>query len=173
MSDHDYTPGKALETLLRKVGARDETLAERIRIAIDAGKDINQTETPRGRRQRTRTYRRKVPYSHEEALAVALGVLRSHFIELPLFINSASMNFEKAAVGIPEASQRQSVATRHVVESITTERAGEPKQLEIELQTETQLSNANEDTLNLEQIPARLIQEEQENLKRLEELTTF
>jgi hypothetical protein len=173
MSDHDYTPEKALETLLRKVRERDEILAERTRIAIDAGKDINETETPRGRRQRTRTYRRKVPYSHEEALAVALGVLRSHFIELPLFVNSASANFEKAAIGIPEASQRQSVATRHVIEAINTEGAGEPKQLQIELQTETQLSNSNEDTLNLEQMPARLIQEEQENLKRLEELTTF
>ncbi len=49
MSDHDYTPEQAFETLLRKVGERDGTLAERIRIAIDAGKDISQTEMSPGR----------------------------------------------------------------------------------------------------------------------------
>jgi len=102
MADHDYTSEEALKTLLRRVRERDKTLAERIRIAIDAGKDIRQTETPVGRRQRAaRTYRQKVPYSHEEALAVALDVLQSHFIELPMFINSAAADFEKAAAASP------------------------------------------------------------------------
>lgn len=173
MSDHDYTPEQALPVLLRKVGERDETLAERIRTAIDAGKDINETEVPRTRRQRPRTYRRKVPYSHEEALTVALDVLRSHFIELPLFINSATLNFEKAAVGIPTAPRRPLSNTRYDVESLILQGAGEPKQIQIELQTETQLSNTNEETLNLDPVDEGLIREEQTNLRRLEELTTF
>ncbi len=173
MSDHDYTAEKALQTLLRKVGERDEALTERIRIAIDTGKDINENETPNGRKQKTRTYRLKVPYSHKEALAVALKVLRSHFIELPLFINSASANFAEAAVGTPRGPQRQPTATRQVVEDITTMGAGAPKRLEIELQTETQLLNANEDVLNLEPVPQGLIEAERANLDRLEDLTTF
>jgi hypothetical protein len=39
MSAHDYTPEQALKTILRKVGDRDKILAERIRLAIDAGLD--------------------------------------------------------------------------------------------------------------------------------------
>jgi len=51
--------------------------------------------------------------------------------------------------------------------------AGAPKRLEIELQTETQLLNANEDVLNLEPVPQGLIEAERANLDRLEDLTTF
>ncbi|HEX8174052.1 MAG TPA: hypothetical protein VF543_02915 [Pyrinomonadaceae bacterium] len=173
MSDHDYTPEQALETLLRKVGERDPILAERIRIAIDAGKDISETEVPRTRKQKPRTYRRKVAYSHKEALAVALGVLRSHFIELPLFINSAAANFAEAAIGIPEPTRRQQAIMSHGSDALILKGAGEPKQLQIELQTETQLSNVNEDTLNMEPVAEGLIEEEQANLRRLEELTSF
>jgi hypothetical protein len=174
MVDHDYTPEQALKTLLRKVRERDEILAERIRISIDAGKDIRQTEPPSGRRQRViRTYRQKVPYSHEEALAVALDVLQSHFIELPMFINSAAADFEEASVGVPADTRRGQISIRHEAEALTLKDQGEPKQLQIELQTETQLSNTNEDIFNLEPSPEGLIEEERANLVRLKDLTTF
>lgn len=174
MADHDYTPEEALKTLLRRVRERDETLAERIRIAIDAGKDIRQTETPVGRRQRVaRTYRRKVAYSHEEAVAVALDVLQSHFIELPMFMNSAAADFEKAAIGVPVDTRRGQTAIRHEAEALNLKDQGEPKQLQIELQTETQLSNTNEDIFNLEPILEGLIEEERANLDRLKDLTIF
>jgi len=174
MPDHDYTPEEALRTLLRKIEERDENLAERIRIAIDAGKDIRQTETPVGRRQRAaRSYRQKVPYSHEEALAVALDVLQSHFIELPMFINSAAANFEKAAVGVPADTRRGQSPIRHEAEAVILKAQGEQKQLQIELQTETQLSPTNEDTLNLEPIPEAQIEEERANLDHLKDLTIF
>ena len=174
MADHDYTSEEALKTLLRRVRERDKTLAERIRIAIDAGKDIRQTETPVGRRQRAaRTYRQKVPYSHEEALAVALDVLQSHFIELPMFINSAAADFEKAAVGVPADIRQGQSPIRHEAETVTLKAQGEQKQLQIELQTETQLSPTNEDTLNLGPITEELIEEERATLDRLKDLTTF
>src|SRR5436853_7385662 len=109
MSVHDYTPELALETLLRKVREKDGTLAERIRSAIDAGKDINETETPKNRWQRPRVYRRKVAYSHEEAMVITVDLLQAHFIELPLFINSAASDFYKSAISTPsQTSQRQS-----------------------------------------------------------------
>lgn len=174
MSNHDYTPEQALQTLLRKVRERDETLAERIRIAIDAGKDIRETERPRGRRQRAlRTYRRKVPYTHEEALAVALDVLQAHFIEIPMFVKSAAADFEEAAIGVPVDSRRGQTQNKHEVEAVTLKDTGAPKQLQIEIQTETQLSNTNEVIFDLEPMPEGQIEEERANLNRLKDLTTF
>ena len=61
----------------------------------------------------------------------------------------------------------------HGSDALILKGAGEPKQLQIELQTETQLSNVNEDTLNMEPVAEGLIEEEQANLRRLEELTSF
>src|SRR5436853_4341160 len=163
MSVHDYTPELALETLLRKVRGKDGTLAERIRSAIDAGKDINETETPKNRWQRPRVYRRKVAYSHEEALVITLDVLQAHFIELPLFINSAAADFEKAAIGTPAQTSQRPTALWHEGEAVTIESEGEPKQLQVELQTETQLSAADQATLSLEPVPPEQLREERAN----------
>lgn len=173
MSGHDYTPEQALKTLLGKVKERDEILAERIRIAIDAGKDIRETERPTDRRKKNvRTYRRKVPYTHEEALAVALDVLQAHFIELPMFVKSAAADFEEAAVDVPADARRQP-PNRYDIEAVTLKDKGEIKQLQIEIQTETQLSDTNEVIFDLEPMPEGQIEEEKANLNRLKDLTTF
>lgn len=93
---------------MRKLRERDEDLAGQVQKAIDAGKDVSETEPATGRRNEARVYRKTVPFTHEEALHVALDALQSYFVELPLFANSAADNFAKAAVEV--TTERQAVA---------------------------------------------------------------
>ena len=50
MPDLEYTPQQALEILMKKLGARDEALAAQVQAAIDAGKDVSETEPAIARR---------------------------------------------------------------------------------------------------------------------------
>ncbi len=170
---HEYTAAQALELLISKIKVREETLAAQVQAAIDVGKDIAETETPTNRRQKSRTYRKTVPFTHNEALEVAIQVLRAHFIEIPLFINSAAMNFKQAALGVPE--QRGALPLIGSLESelLVTKDEGENKELEVELQTETQISTAARRTFPLEPVAANLIEEEAENLQSLADLFNF
>jgi hypothetical protein len=45
MSRHDYSPQQALELLMQKLNQRDETLADRMRSALNSGKDVLETES--------------------------------------------------------------------------------------------------------------------------------
>ena len=99
MPENDCTPSQALNLLLEKVGQADESLAARVKSALNAGKDVSQEEPARGRGRRARVYRKNAPYSDEEALVVALEVLKAHFVELPRIVNAAADSFRKAAVG--------------------------------------------------------------------------
>ena len=92
MSAHDYTPQQALEMLMRSLQEKAGELAAQVQAAVDAGKDVEETEQSRGRRKRSRSYRKTVPYEYEEALRVALDALRSYFIEQPLFVDSCLDN---------------------------------------------------------------------------------
>lgn len=44
MSAHEYTPEQALEVLMKKLGGQDKELTAHVQIAIDAGKDVSETE---------------------------------------------------------------------------------------------------------------------------------
>jgi hypothetical protein len=170
---NEYTPEQALEVLISKVKIRDVMLAAQVQAAIDIGKDIAETERSTNRRQKSRTYRKTVPFTHYEALEVAIQVLRAHFIEIPLFINSAALNFKQAALGVPE--QRGGLPLVGGVESeqLTSKDEGENKELEVELQTETQISTPARQTFPLEPVAANLIEEEAENLLSLADLLNF
>src|SRR5690242_17055824 len=92
MSSHEYSPQQALDVLMRKLQARDETLAAQVQSAIDAGKDVTETERATDRRKKDRVYRKTVPFTHDEALQVALDALQANFVEQPLFVDSAADN---------------------------------------------------------------------------------
>ena len=83
------TPQQALEIpVMRSLQAKDHELAAQIQAVVDAGKDVEETEQSRGRRKRSRSYRKTMPYTYEEGLRVALDALRSYFVEQPLFVDS-------------------------------------------------------------------------------------
>src|SRR5438094_909063 len=112
MSAHEYTTLQALELLIRKIGERDETLAVSVQAAIDAGKDVHETESGRGRKKK-RMYRRRAPLTHEEAASIAIEVLESFLIEIPCFIDSATEDFKRAALGVPKQTGRHLPAWRY------------------------------------------------------------
>lgn len=170
MPSHDYSPRAALELLIRKVTERDPELASRLQSAIDAGKDVSERQySPH--RKRPRLYRKTVRFSDEEALRVAVDALQAHFVEQPMFVISAAHQFAAAALGgrvdpsrIPRAESPKAVATEGV---------GVDKPLEIEVQTETQISTADEQTVRLAPPAADALKQQQEHVGRLLDLTRF
>src|SRR5262245_28653045 len=101
MSQNDYTPEQALTLLIDKLTQADTELARQVREAVNTGRDIQETEqSDRRRRKKVRSYRRTVPYAPEQALQIAINVLKAHFVEQPLFINSCNDNMAQAAIGV-------------------------------------------------------------------------
>lgn len=168
MSAHDYIPEQALDVLLRKVKERDELLEATIRQAIDVGNEVIEVNH-RGSR-RIRNYR-TVQFTHEEALQVAIQVLRSCFVELPLCINSSIENFRSAAVG-PSAAN-WTPWHQEANKSALEEDAGAEKRLEIELQTLTQIFKTPQETLPLKKSDQQEINSQADLLNRLAVLVEF
>jgi len=158
---------------MRKLKGRDAILADHVQDAIDEGKDISETEISRDRRQKPHTYRKTVPFTHDEALLVAIQVLEAHFIEVPLFINSAVADFTQSALGIPDQKPAIQVVGNDEPELVIERAQGEPKDLEVELQPETRLTGEDRIPLSLQPIALARINEEKENLRRLLEMVDF
>jgi len=169
MSKHEYAPEQALGVLLRKLGERDATLEAKIRAEIDSGKDV--TEEQRRGRRRVRKYRKTVPFTHDEALRLTLDVIQAYFVDLPLCINSSIANFRSAAVGASRPDQSAWGETRAKLSS--DEHVGETKEMEIELQTVTQISRTQQETLPLKTTERQAIDDQLNHLKRLADLFDF
>ena len=177
MPENDYTPQEALDLLLNKVSARDIILAEQVRMAIDAGKDINETEPAVDKRKKARIYRKTVPFTPEEALQIALDVLQAYFVEQPLFVDSAADNLAKSAIGIPKNNLSNwaydSATLANKPEPLSLEKQGVEKAVEIEMQTETQLSKSGDETLPLERVEKSLIDQQVHHIDDLRKLAIF
>ena len=169
MPSHDYSPRDALELLLRTVKERAPELANNLQSAIDAGKDVSEREATT-ERKKSRTYRKTVPLTDEEALLIVMSSLRAYFVEQPLFANSAIREFTGAALAAYPGSQ-ELASGNSPLES--TEGVGLERQLEVELQTATQISETGEQTARLSSTSQDLLMEQQANLKRLLEALTF
>ena len=169
MPTHDYTARQALDVLLNRLEERDQGLRAEVLTAINAGKDVEERD-PR-RRRKPRVYRRTVRFTDGEALDVALAVLRAHFIEQPLFANSAAENFRLVALETERRTQPLSV--RDSTQPGRPEHGrGQEKRLEVELETETQISGTTRPTLPIDRIPDGQVREQQSNLERLSELVS-
>lgn len=162
---------------MRKLKERDEALAIHVQAAIDAGKDVSETEPAPDRRKKARVYRKSVPFSHEEALQVALDALQAYFVEQPMFVTSAADSLAKAANGVPQHDlpswAYSPAASAGEPEPLTLEGTNEEKAVEIEMQTETQLSRTREETIPLKRVPDGLIEEQRLHVTHLRELTDF
>jgi hypothetical protein len=169
VSKHEYTPEQALEVLLRKLGERDATLEGDVRAAIDVGKDV--PEIQQMGRRRVRKYRKTVPFTHDEALRLTLDVLQAYFVDLPLCINSSIENFASAAVGALRPDRSDWGGTPAKLSS--EEHVGETKEMEIELQTITQISRTQQETMPLKTTERPLVDDQMNHLKRLADLFDF
>ena len=171
MPRHQYNAGQALDLILKRLESKDTRLAAHVRFAIDAGKDVEETEPALDRRRRERTYRKTVPFTHEEALHVALDALQAYFVEQPLFVAAAADSFAKAAIGVPPRRRRFNDTNADESEPVTLEAQGMEKAVEIEIQTETQLSRIGEETISLKRIPNEQIEEQRHHIARIRSLT--
>jgi hypothetical protein len=185
---HEYTPQQALDLLMRKLVAGNRDLATHIQAAIDAGKDISEIERTTDRRKKPRRYRKTVPFSHEEALQVALDALQAYFVEQPLFVSSASEELAKTPLGSVQPGPdgdlfmppsgispgpQASSPPQEEPETVIRTQAGEEKRIEIELRTETQITSSTDETLRLIQMPQDAIEAQRENIRHLRELIRF
>lgn len=171
---HEYTPEEALRRLIEKLTRRDQELAAEVTIAVNSGKDIQETER-RGKKT-LRFYRRRVSYSPDEALKVALDVLSAHFVEQPLFMNSCHDNMAKAAIGANDPSSFPWEKDKQIVHSSIDEE----KAVEIEVQTETEIVSTGDllalkspETLRMIRMSQDDIKQEEANLNHLRTLTNF
>jgi hypothetical protein len=109
MPDQEYTAKEALDLLVRNIEKGSPALAEQIRSAINAGKDI-QVEEPiilaMGRKQKkkvkNRYYRKHIAYTDEEALSVTMTVLESRLIESRMLVNAAHEQFKQVGLASPK-----------------------------------------------------------------------
>lgn len=171
---HEYSSEEALRRLIEKLTTRDQELAAEVTMAVNSGKDIQETER-RGKKT-LRFYRHTVPYLADEALKVALDVLRAHFVEQPLFMNSCHDNMAQAAIGANETDSFPWERKRQTVHSSV----GEEKAVEIEVQTETEivptggrLALQSRGTLHMGRISENDIKQQETNLRQLRALTDF
>ncbi|MDD2711076.1 MAG: hypothetical protein PHV34_24115 [Verrucomicrobiae bacterium] len=158
---------------MKKLWNRNESLATQIQTAIDVGKDVSETEPPTDRRKNARAYRKAVPLSHEEALQIALNALQAYYVEQPLFASSAADNISKAAIGKPLQKEFTWQKDYKESEPISLDEEGAEKEIEIELQTETQISKTEEETLPLKRMPKEVIDEQQAHIIYLRKLINF
>lgn len=173
MRNHDYSPDEALAVLMRKLAERDTVLQGQIQAAIDAGKDVEEHENIPGLRRRARGYRKTVRLTDEEALRMALDGLQAHFVEQPLFVISAARDFKAVAAGHPVGNRRRSRSGNQQSPSVPLEEVDTAKVLEIELQTETQISRKDQQTFRLEPHSDQLVEEQKMHVRRLAELIEF
>jgi hypothetical protein len=167
MAAHDYSPQEAFALLMRKLIERDKDLAAQVQAVVDEGKDVEETELIGSRRKRTRVYRKTVPYSYDEALQAASKAIEAYFIEQPLFASSCLDDIAKAALGIPQRTHQSSDSV------IDLKSQGVEKAVQIELRTETQISEPVQETLGLDRAPSDQIKEQQNNLNHLITLIDF
>lgn len=176
MNGLDYTPEEALKILMARVRNADADLADEVQAAIDQGRDIQLEDFPGGRKN-ARSYRKTVPYSPEDALQVALNSLNAHFVELSVIVNSCLEEMLQVVVGEPRR-QRQ-YWEKEKPFAVDQNSKGKEKQVEIELVTPTQLPRETtaleplHPTFRLERTDPERTREQQENLRRLRELTNF
>jgi hypothetical protein len=173
MSAHDYTPQQALEFLMRSLREKDSELAAQIQAVVDVGKDVEETEQSRGRRKRSRSYRRTVPYAYEEALRVAMDALRSYFIEQPLLVDSCLDNMAASVLEAPRSDRHRWQSPRERSVSVDPESKGKQKEVEIEVRTETQISQTSRETLEFQRVDLALVEEQRRNLTKLSSLLDF
>lgn len=183
----EYTPKDALALLLRLLEPKSADLTQRIRVAIDAGKDV-QVEEPvsggRGRQPRKRYYRKNEPYTDQEALDVAMTVLNSHLIEIRMLVNAAHAEFKRVGLAPPKplktmtAGEAQSPETL-VLEMETTEEVAnviakdEYKAIEIEAEPETVQEKKNLPDIRFEPVSEQELTRLCEVFAKLRDLVDF
>jgi hypothetical protein len=175
MPVHEYTPADALEVLLERLNRFAPELEQRIRHAIDSGKDIQEKEPGSGRGKKKRVYRKHVAYSQEEALDIALAVLHAHFVEFPQIVNATVEAFRETRIGPTKKLQstESDVSEWSYALPVPNELMGADKPTEIEIETETTQVKAQEQTRPVKRYEEPAIADVATQIDALRKLLTF
>ena len=173
MSMHEYSAEKALDLLMAKLRKKDAPLADHVQSVIDAGMDQSVTEPPSDRRKKPRVYRTTRPFTHQEALNAAVDALQAYFVEQPLFENSLLENVADAAIGVPSDVVFAWEDNKAMRDALTLMEERQPKKVEIELQTETQLSSENRETMIVMPVSTEQIAVQRKNIAVIRKLFDF
>lgn len=186
MLRHDYTAKQALNLLVSKVESESTELAKRIRLAIDVGSEVQLEEESgqsrrRGPKSHKRFYRKTGPYSPEEALSVAVGVVRSHLLESRAAVQTAFDEFTAAAVGPPvkpgirqdSAPFESSPRADADAQTATPQGQGTEKAIEIETEPETVRERTGQENLVLKPDDPQQLESLHRTMEALENLTSF
>jgi hypothetical protein len=169
-SDNDLAAEDALNFLLQRIELRTPDLANHIRLVINAGHDVVESE-PRQRRGRgkPRTFRRTVQFTFQEALEVVIDALGAYFVELPLMIDSVINELQETAM--LEVGATSTDSRGYDFHLPPRSGVGERKALEIELQVETQITPVPaRENVSLSRAGPLAVGEQRTNLMELAEL---
>lgn len=183
---HEYTAEQALALLVRKLEPVAPVLSARVQEAVNAGSEMQAEEDSQGRSRRGRkpkkhVYRKTVPYTAEEAVAVAVGVLKAHLVESRAAIQTASEEFMAVAVAPPRKPPRRPGASPYesALGPRSTTQQSEPtgvdqeKLIEVETEPETVQEKRQEPNIPLKPEDPQLFDTLQHLVTALEKLTTF
>lgn len=173
MTTNEYTAGQALELLMTKLRALDETLANQVQAAIDAGRDVQKTEPAQYPKKKPRSYRKQEPFSSEDALREALKALQAFFVEQPLFANSALDSIANAALGEANRDDFSNRSAGVKGGPTIVEEPGREKRIEIALSRDTQIPSGREEQVLLARNPSSQIDTQRLNLYNLRRLVSF
>ncbi len=174
MMKHEYDPEIALNELLRKLKNESPYLAKRVEDAINAGMET-QTE------DEMQSIPKKNPLSEEEAISVALAVLKSDLIENRMIFQKVHEELtKKGKCRLKENTLKlknqkdQLMLDNYMTPNLIDEEEGNyVKQVEIEVKTEIMRTGKNQQTFPLTPLNEKELKSLQEIFGKLEELTDF
>ncbi len=170
---HDYSPKEALDLLLNKIETKSNQLYQRMKLAIDAGKDVEIEEEQYGYgKKKPHVYRKNVPYTDTEALRIALTVLESHLIDSRKIVDATISEFTGVAIA-PAKPHEKSGADNEDISRQRTSDKNVIKKIVIESESETVQDKRNLSAFVLEPTDPKLLAGLEALFAQLNSLTTF
>jgi hypothetical protein len=170
---HDYSPKEALDLVLNNIQTKSPQLYERMKLAIDAGKDVEIEEPQYGSgKKKPHIYRKNVPYSDEEALRIALTVLESHLIDSRKIVGATIAEFTGVAIAPAKPAGKSGADSEDIFQERTFD-TNVIKKIVIESESETVQDKRNLSDFALEPIDPKLLAGLEALFAQLKKLTTF
>jgi hypothetical protein len=149
---NEFSQSEALELLVKKVYEYDLDLGGALQAAVAGGKDTRESKPVNDRRRKTQEYRKVSPFTEQEAVTIALEVIKSALIELPMIINQSLVNFKDTEVIEKPAMRirRRDHFYRTEDDDALSESDADRSRIVVDLTSETQLETDSKDIIPLE-----------------------
>jgi hypothetical protein len=169
MADNDFTHEEALQAILRRLRANQSDgirkLADEIESIIDQGRldSVDQTIEAIGAKTSKKVLKAR-SLTDLEALEVAVNLLRTYFLELPMIISSLEEEFSMTGYE-SEFELGYEDAVR-----LNSDTVGKLKRVQIEVTTETTRFKDTLELIDLPKVAEDAIESQTENFEQLRRL---